>query len=123
MTRKQYPEEAMQKTVVQFLGKPAYALPKDAVFWHTPNQRGTRAEWENKLLKAMGTLAGFPDIAILYQGQLYLIELKSRSGTFSPVQKALHARLATAGAKTWVCFSFEQVVERLKMWKIPLSAA
>ena len=119
---KNRPEEDLQKAVVQFLGKPAYALPIDAVFWHTPNARGTRKEWENKLMKALGVLAGFPDIAILWQGQLYLIELKARGGSFSEVQKALHVRLGLAGAKTWVCYSFEQVVERLQVWEIPLRA-
>lgn len=119
---KQYPEEALQKAVVQFFGKPVYALPADAVFWATANQRGTRKMWENQLLKAMGVLPGFPDLAILWRGQLYLIECKAPGGALSPVQKALHVRLGLAGAKIWVCFSFEQVVERLKLWEIPLSA-
>ena len=114
-----HPEEDLQKAVVQLLG---IALPASAMFWTTPNQRGTRKRWENQLLKAMGVLAGFPDLAILWRSRLYLIELKAPGGALSPAQKALHVRLGLAGAKVWVCFSIEQVIERLELWEIPLRA-
>ena len=113
------PEEVLQKAVAQYLD---IALPEDAVWWHTPNQRGTRSRFENALLKALGVRAGFPDIAVLWGGTLHLIELKSKTGSLTPAQKALIPRLRTAGALVKVCRTPEQVETILSLWGVPLKA-
>ncbi len=121
------PEEALQKTVMQYLRGPRLdgnggALPRSAVCWHTANQRGTRKRWEVALLKALGVLAGIPDVLILYESRLYGIELKSAAGRLTAVQQALHERLRTAGARVETCRTLDSVEYQLLFWKIPLRA-
>ncbi len=121
------PEEALQKTVMQYLLGPKLngnggALPREALAWHTANQRGTRKKWENALLKRLGTLAGIPDVLIFYESRLYGIELKSPAGRLTTVQQALHERLRTAGARVETCRTLDSVEYQLLFWKIPLRA-
>lgn len=117
--KRQYIEEALQKSVVEYL---RWALPSDAVCWATPNQRGTRARWENELLKAMGVLSGYPDLSVLHQGHLVCIELKAPGRTNSGVQKAVHGRLRDAGAHVHTCHSLGEVATVLELEGIPLKA-
>ena len=113
------PEEALQKAVAAYLD---VALPGNAVWWHTPNQRGTRKRWEGALLKALGVLAGIPDVLIFYESRLYGIELKSPAGRLTAVQQALHELLRAAGARVETCRTLDSVEYQLLFWKIPLRA-
>ena len=114
------PEEALQRQVAAFLD---IALPEDAVWWHTPNQRGTRSRVENMILKGLGVKAGIPDVMILWRGQLYCIELKAPGGYFSTQQRAMREQLMLAGAK-YVSEkrSLDEVIASLTFWRIPLKA-
>lgn len=115
------PEEALQRQVAAFLD---VALPEDAVWWHTPNQRGTRARFENEILKALGVKGGFPDVAILFRGRLYCIELKAPGRKPTDAQDALRARLQRAGAiyPDEPAYRLEEVEGYLDAWFIPLKA-
>lgn len=114
------PEEALQRSVAAFLD---VALPPDAVWWHTPNQRGTRQKWENQLLKGLGTKAGIPDVLILWSGELFCIELKAKGQYFSKAQKETRARLQIAGAAYGEeKRSLDSVIRWLKAMDIPLKA-
>jgi len=117
---KHRPEEALQKQVAQFLD---IALPPDESFWwHTPNQRGTRKEWENKLLKAFGVKAGVPDCMIIWKGRTIGIELKAPAWYLSTAQKEAHRCLTLAGAVVCVCRSLPEVANFLDVIGIPLKA-
>ena len=114
------PEEDLHRSVADYLD---LALPSDAIWWHTPNQRGTRKAWENKLLKALGVRAGFPDIAILWRGHLYCIELKSSTGRASKEQQELMDRLRQSGASVTICRTLDAVEIALGFqWGFPLRA-
>ena len=104
------PEEQLQKAVAQYLD---LVLPKDAVWWHTPNQRGTRKGWENKMLSAMGVKAGVPDCVILWNKRLYCVELKAPREYLSDAQKDMHDRLRRAGAKITLARCLEDVEDFL----------
>lgn len=120
MTRiRNRPEEELQKAVTAYLN---LALPSDAVFFHVPNQRGTRSAFENQLLKTLGVCAGFPDMAILWRGSLFCLELKAPKGRLTQTQKDLHKRLRAAGARVEVACSLEAVETLLDIWKVPLRA-
>ena len=99
------------------------ALPADAVWWHTPNG-GKRTRAEAGKFKAMGVRAGFPDIAILWNGKLLVIELKApgRPTRISDAQHAMSDRLIAAGA-TWRCVTcLESVALILDMLGVPVRA-
>ena len=114
------PEEALQRQVAAFLD---IALPEDAVWWHTPNQRGTRSKVENMILKGLGVKAGIPDILILYDTILHVIELKAEGQYLNSAQKVMLQRLSDAGAANGgINRSLDDVIRTLEEFGIPLKA-
>ena len=113
MTRRQHPEEALQRTVAAYLD---LALPEDACWTTIPAGGGGRVRGAK--LKGMGYKPGFPDILIIYQDGAYLIELKSARGRLSPTQIAMHKRLRIAGAMVCTAKSVEDVEVFLRMYML-----
>ncbi len=114
---RQRPEYELQVAVVDFL---QLALPDDAVFFHVPNG-GYRNKSEAARFKRMGTVAGVPDILVIYRGQVVAIELKAPGGTLSKAQKAMHERLTLAGALVYTATRIEEVEGFLRA-TVPLRA-
>lgn len=115
------PEQDLQIAIVQGLRA---ALPRPWIVAHYP-AGGYRTKAEGGILKAMGTVAGFPDLMIL--GEMvqdgptaFFIELKADASEPSEVQKDCHKRLRYLGFEVAVCRSWEQVVVTCKQWRIPL---
>jgi hypothetical protein len=79
-----------------------------------------RAAITGAILKARGAVPGLPDLWLVYQGRLYLIELKRRGGQVSEVQELCHLALRRAGAPVAVCHSTPEVTEALRGWGVPL---
>jgi hypothetical protein len=112
------PEQILQRQVATFLD---WALPSDAVWWHTPNGGG-RSKIEGAIFKAMGVKAGVPDIIICWRNITYAIELKAKRGRHSPEQYLMQARLVRAGVIFAEARRFDDVITILTNWKIPLKA-
>ncbi len=119
MTRRNRPEEALQRAVASYLD---LALPKDAVWFHCPSGGG-RSKAEAGIFKAMGVKAGVPDLIIIYQGRVTAIELKAPGGTLSPGQKLMHARLSLAGVLVYTATRIEEVEGFLRGAGVPLRAS
>ncbi len=114
MTRRNRPEQALQKTVAQFLGtKKNLALPADAVWFH-PFNGGARSRVEAAIYTSLGVKPGVPDLIIIYRGRVVAIELKSEKGRLSPAQKAMHEQLMLAGATVYTATSLAQVEDFLR---------
>lgn len=101
-------EDQIQKYVVAALR--ASARP-DVVYWHTPND--AKRSWGNvSRLKAMGMLAGIPDLILCRNGETFFLEIKASGGRLSDNQKNIHAKLAATGFPVMVgygqdeCLSF-----------------
>lgn len=109
------PEQELQKATATLLDT---VLPGDAVWFHSPNG-GRRSKAEAGIFKAMGVKAGVPDIVIVWNRQVYMIELKGPKGSLSDAQKALHPRLRDAGAFVQVAASLDEVQGYLDAWQIP----
>ena len=109
-------EDHLQVTVAVMLSK---LLPKDAVFWHTPNG-GSRHMHEAVKLKSMGVKPGIPDIFIYWKTQLYAIELKAAKGRVSPEQTDMLDKLWSQGCEFKVCRSKDDVRDACTLWGIPL---
>ena len=118
MTRRNRPEEALQRAVARYLD---LALPKDAVWHHSPNG-GARSKAEAGIFKAMGTRAGWPDIEIVWRGRVFFIELKTDKAVLSDNQKGRHVELINAGSWVEICRSVDAVEQILLFWRIPLNA-
>ena len=112
---RQSPEAKLHKQVMEYL---RLVLPKTAVIHHSPNE-GKRGWMERAALKNNGTMAGWPDIEIVWDGRVFFIELKSEKGRTLPVQFACHMRLAEAGAGVATCKTIGAVAEALALWRVP----
>jgi len=112
------PEEALQKLVVQFLRVASPAT----VFFHVPNQRGTRKRFEQELLKALGVRPGVADLVfVLPEGRVGFIELKApENGRQSAEQSAFEEDVRALGAPYLICRSLAEVEGALKAWGVPL---
>lgn len=115
------PEEVLQRHCVQFL---RVAMPAEAVWWHTPNQRGTRSKVEAQILKTLGVKPGIPDLLLLYRGRLLAAELKAPGGG-KPTdnQRQMHEQLRAAGCEVLPdCRSLDQLAQWLTEQGVPLRA-
>jgi hypothetical protein len=80
------------------------------LLYHIPNG-GLRSAREGATFKAMGVVAGIPDLCLAIPrngfAALYL-EMKTGTGALSPDQIKEHGRLQDAGNKVVVCRSLEE---------------
>lgn len=88
------PEQFFHIAVADYL---RLALPPEIIWYHVPNG-GARSRTEGGILKAMGVLAGVPDITvILPHGVAAFIELKSGKGKLTEAQTAFRDRVRGFG--------------------------
>lgn len=113
------PEENLQRVVVDYFD---LALPLEAFWFAVPNQRGTRKEWENKLLKALGVKAGVPDLIIWWHGRFIAIELKAERGSLTLWQRLAANAIRDNGGACYLCRTVEAVEAALIIEGVPLRA-
>ena len=85
---------------------------------HSPNG-GARSKVEGAIFKAMGTVAGFPDIIIpcaKYGYHGLFIEMKSPGGKMSDNQKQVSQKLISEGYCFAICESIEQFIDIVKSY-------
>lgn len=113
------PEQTIQIAVVQHL----YQRPAAGVFFfHVPNG-GRKSPQMGAIHKALGVVAGVPDIVALKAGEIFGLELKSAKGRLLPSQRLVHAAMQEAGAKTAVAYSLDEALYTLEGWGILRRAA
>lgn len=136
------PEEALHRAGVAYLRD---ALPSPWIVFHVPNGGG-RSKAEAGILKAMGVLAGMPDLFVLGPGsevahaagatplrpRLIAIEFKAppkrlRTGgpskakpRLSPAQTARQIDLGACGVPYLVIDDLADLVQSLKALGVPL---
>jgi len=111
--KRNQPERALQRAVAEFLAR---ALPPDAIFSALPGGDG-------KVTLAPGYRSGLSDMIVVYRGEAFFIELKSKTGRVSKEQIAFLDSVSRAGAHHMVCRSVEDVESFLRDFgKIPLRA-
>ena len=140
------PEETLHRACVAYLRA---SLPKPWIVWHTPNGGG-RSKAEAGILKAMGVLAGMPDLFVMGPGpevvapteprgvalrsfpHLIAIEFKAppkrlRTGgpskakpRLSPAQAARQIDLGACGVPYLVIDDLADLVQSLKALGVPL---
>jgi hypothetical protein len=110
----QRPEQAIHKAVVSHLN----ARSEPRVFFFHPANGGKRSIIEAKIFKALGVIAGVPDLIILKAGEVFGLELKATRGALTPSQRLVHAAMTEAGAKTAVAHSLDEALVTLEVWGI-----
>lgn len=65
--------------------------------------------------KLAPTTAGMPDrLVVLPGGRVYLVELKTETGSLSPIQMEWHKRVKDLGAPVHVLYGEEQIREWIR---------
>lgn len=120
-------ETSLHLQVAKYLRR---AWPAHLPWWHTPNGEkrarklrtkadGTVVSYspEGGKLKAMGALAGVPDlIFIMPDRQIAFIELKKPTGDLSDEQITFRDRVRALGCAYVVCRSVEEVETTITRW-------
>lgn len=106
-------ETAIHLEVMRFL---RLAWPGDLPVFHVPNG-GSRTAREAGKLKAMGVLAGVPDLTfILPNGQTAFIELKTSDGGLSAEQIDFRTLVVALGCAYRVCRTVDEVEATITRW-------
>jgi hypothetical protein len=78
-------------------------------FYHVPNG-GLRDKKTASRLKAQGVVPGVQDLHFIWEGKLYLIEVKDVDGQVTPAQKAIHAQHKAHGLDTYIFRTSQQII-------------
>lgn len=113
------PEATIQKAIVGYLRT---ALP-DAITHHSANEgnRGGKSGIrDGARKKALGQVAGFPDIIVLHWSRIgpLFFEVKAEGQYASKVQKDVHEALERLGYRVAVVRSIDDTREALRSWGI-----
>jgi hypothetical protein len=115
-----YLEHKLQTTCAVFLAR---ALPPD-VAWTSvdpaTDQKMTMVAGARR--KARGIKPGWSDLQFIRLGQFYAIELKIPGGRQSENQRLRQTEIESAGAQYAICYSVEDVEQRLLSWGFVLRA-
>jgi hypothetical protein len=77
---------------------------------------GYRTPVEAAIFKGIGTVAGIPDVIILFEGRCYALELKAEGGRITEVQQATHDRMRAAGAIVATAYGVDEAMAQLTTW-------
>jgi hypothetical protein len=111
MTRRR-PEQQLQKAVLEHV---AWRGVRGLFAFHYP-AGGWRSSVEAAIFKSLGVVAGIPDLLILYQGQLYALELKTAYGRLTPMQIDTQQRMRAAGAIVATAVEIDAALDILEGW-------
>ena len=101
-------EAEIQKDVFRNLAR--RGMP-GAVYWHTPNDKSAR--------RKSGYRAGVSDVAVVYRGKFYAIELKkAKGGVISEDQLKFVSDINNAGGFAFVAEGLAQAIAELEAWGI-----
>lgn len=118
------PEQSLQQQVASFL-RAAVPSPPMGPVWFAPDPgvftKGQHAARIGGIRKSMGVRAGIPDIMFVGR-QTFGIELKAPAGKPTAEQITMHADLAIAGVRVFVCRSLPEVEAALIEMGVPLLA-
>lgn len=92
-----------------------YRARKGIVWWHTPSE-GKRTKAEAAKQKALGLVAGIPDLVLIANGKTYGLELKTFKGRISPEQKSMLSQFEAAGAYVAVAYGLDAAIFILTSW-------
>lgn len=113
-----YLEDALQIQCVNWFKR---QYPHRIIF-HIPSGRGKFSIYVARKMKSLGVLAGVPDLFIpepntLFSSQSFkglFIEMKSKKGKESPIQKKFFPELRDRGYGVETCNSFEEFTTVVK---------
>ena len=112
------PEQALQKTIVEFLVK-FVPPPPAGPFWTAINPVPAKSKAVAGLSKAMGLRAGVFDLLLVYHGLPIFFECKAERGALSKAQRKLKPEMEAAGAICHEVRSLNAFIDLLEGHGIP----
>lgn len=82
--------------------------------WHVPNG-GIRDAITATFMRGAGVVKGIADLFFLWAGKVYIIEVKTPTGTCSNDQKLIHAIHAGQGFDTYLFTSSDDIIRFVEM--------
>jgi len=107
-------EDEIQIAVIAHLE----ACAKPGVAWGHFANGGKRSKVEAARFKAMGVVAGMPDLPIFTGGITRMIEIKTEVGVLSGVQHDAHTWLREAGIEVVTCYGLDACLRQLAAWGV-----
>jgi hypothetical protein len=112
MTRRRPTEVQIQRAAIELL---AWCARPGVFAFHVP-LGGYRTRAEAGIFKAIGTIAGIPDIVCIFEGHVFALELKTESGKLTEVQQVTHDRMRAAGATVATAYGVDEAIAQLTAW-------
>jgi hypothetical protein len=112
MTRRRPTEVQIQRAVIELL---AWCARPGVFAFHVP-LGGYRTPTEAAIFKAIGTVAGVPDLIILFESHCYALELKAEGGRLTEIQRVTHGRMREAGAIVATAHGVDEAIAQLRAW-------
>lgn len=108
-------EERLQSGIVELL---RLSADPNCIWYAVPNGE-KRSIATGRRLKAMGVVAGIPDMAfVLPNGFAAFIEFKSEKGVLSQAQSAFRDKCIRTGVAYCCVSTFDQAVAALTAWRV-----
>lgn len=82
---------------------------------HTPNG-GYRNSREAAIFKREGVLAGFPDLTIIANSAVLFVEVKTKTGRQSELQKDFQTKVERLGFPYVICRSLQEFALTVSKW-------
>lgn len=112
MAKRNHPEQAIQRAVVQHLERRGAS----GLFWFAIPNGGWRSKTEAAILKGQGVRAGVPDLCLIHEGKPYFLELKAEGGKASIKQTLAALELESAGARVGMAVGLDNALAVLESW-------
>ena len=128
--------EPLEQTIQEQVCAALDALLLPPAFWFSAGIGATKlTPQQAKALSRKGIKRGLPDLFCVYQGLIFGIELKTRTGRLSKTrvvhtrrgsprvlegQEEVFPRLREAGMTIAVCRSVDEALDQIARWGIPL---
>lgn len=106
-------EGPIHRSIVQYL----WASLPGAIVHHSPNEGvrgGARGRLDGAKRKAMGVLAGYPDLVIHWRGQTILFEVKAERGTLTKSQREIRDKFRDQGIPYFIVRSIDDARESIR---------
>lgn len=117
-----HPEADLQRAVVAALYA---ALPHNAIVHCSANEvraGGAKGRRDQGLAVGMGVYAGFSDLMVIVGGRVLFLELKSKTGSLSPAQRAFRDRVCAQGFPWALVRSIDDALQALRDHNLPSRA-
>lgn len=107
-------EASLQASIFSYVR----TVAPDVLIFH-PANGGLRTKAEAARLKAMGVVAGIPDLVLVFPGgRCAFIEVKTAKGVLSPDQKAMRLRMIRLGISSITARTLGDVRIALREWGV-----